>query len=311
MPKVSVIVPIYNVASCLKECLNSITQQTMTDIEIILVDDGSTDGSGEVCERYAEQDQRITVIHKANSGLSSARNEGIKIATAPYIMFVDGDDWVAADFCEKPYKAATDNNADIVIFQACYVKNGIHKKLCKQITMSQIEIVDKETALSCGESFAWNKLYKRELFETATYPVGRVFEDVAVTHKYILASKTIVMLPDTLYFQAYRCGSITQSHTIEHVTDGLIAALQFSEDLSVYGYAEERRKAVLGSFALRFLMTTKVDKDPFHVQAEEILDSFENIPTGLNWKKKMMFRCWKLDKRLFHFICRVAGQKYD
>lgn len=102
MPKVSVIVPVYNVEPYLRQCLDSIVSQTLKDIEIILIDDGSTDGSGEICDEYKREDHRIRVIHKVNEGLSAARNDGIDASTAPYIMFVDGDDWVEPEFCETP-----------------------------------------------------------------------------------------------------------------------------------------------------------------------------------------------------------------
>ena len=124
MPKVSVIIPVYNVESYLRKCVDSIIGQTLINIEIILVDDGSTDRSGSICDEYRRQDGRIQVIHKANGGLSSARNVGIDAASAPYIMFLDSDDWAEPGFCEIPYDAAVDTNSDLVIFQTCYVKDG-------------------------------------------------------------------------------------------------------------------------------------------------------------------------------------------
>ena len=116
MPHVSVIVPVYNVEEYLRKCIDSIVAQTLKDIEIILVDDGSTDGSGTICDEYASQDKRVRVVHKINGGLSSARNTGIEAASAPFLMFIDSDDWVEPNFCEKPYLAAKNNNADLVLF---------------------------------------------------------------------------------------------------------------------------------------------------------------------------------------------------
>ena len=103
MSKISIIVPVYNVEPYLPKCIDSLISQTMEEIEIILVDDGSTDRSGKICDAYAEADDRIRVIHTQNHGLSCARNEGIDASTATYIMFVDGDDWVERRFCEIPY----------------------------------------------------------------------------------------------------------------------------------------------------------------------------------------------------------------
>ena len=116
-PKVSVIVPMYNVEAYLPRCLNSLRRQTLSDIEIILVDDGSPDRCGEIADRYAREDGRFRVIHQANAGLSAARNRGIELASAPYLMFVDSDDWVEPDFCRIPFETAEEHGADLVIFR--------------------------------------------------------------------------------------------------------------------------------------------------------------------------------------------------
>ncbi len=119
MPKltpisVSVIVPVYNVIDYLEPCLNSLKDQTLENIEIIVVDDGSTDGSGDICDKFAENDPRFRIIHKKNEGLSAARNDGLDIARGQYTMFVDGDDWVEPDYCNIPYKTATETGIDIL-----------------------------------------------------------------------------------------------------------------------------------------------------------------------------------------------------
>ena len=117
MSEISIIVPIYNVSQYLKECLDSLLAQTFKDIEIILVDDGSTDNSGKIADEYAMIDNRIRVIHQTNQGLSAARNNGINISTSPYVMFVDSDDFVDQHYCEIPYKIIKENNADVVCFE--------------------------------------------------------------------------------------------------------------------------------------------------------------------------------------------------
>ena len=117
IPKVSVIVPIFNVKAYLPRCLDSLCCQTLTEIEIILIDDGSSDGSGEIADRYAQTDNRFQVIHQENRGLSAARNRGIEAAQAYYLMFVDSDDWVDPDFCRIPYEIATDHGVELVIFR--------------------------------------------------------------------------------------------------------------------------------------------------------------------------------------------------
>ena len=129
MAKVSVIVPIYKVEKYIKKCVDSIVGQTLPDIEIILVDDGSPDDCGAICEGYAKQDLRIKVIHKANEGLSEARNTGINAATSEYIGFVDGDDYVAPDMYEVLYKNITEQNADVAVcgLYDCYTDRKYHR----------------------------------------------------------------------------------------------------------------------------------------------------------------------------------------
>ena len=115
MPKVSIISPMYNVEKYLKKCLESYVNQTLIDIEIILVDDGSPDNSGKIADEYAKRDSRIRVIHKKNAGVSAARNDGLSIAKGEYVIFCDSDDWMNENACEILYSAAKKNNADISI----------------------------------------------------------------------------------------------------------------------------------------------------------------------------------------------------
>lgn len=124
MELVSIVVPVYKVEQYLDQCVQSIRNQTWKELEIILVDDGSPDQCGEMCEGYKAQDQRIVVIHKPNGGLGDARNEGAKAARGKYLLFVDSDDHIAEDLVEKTIKAARETDSDIVLFDYYYVENG-------------------------------------------------------------------------------------------------------------------------------------------------------------------------------------------
>lgn len=121
---VSVIAPVYNVEKYIDRCIKSVLGQTLRDIELILVDDGSPDDCGKICDGYAATDSRIKVIHKENGGVSAARNDGLSIATGEYVIFVDSDDWVEPDACEVMYQSAKNNNADIVIGDINRIKNA-------------------------------------------------------------------------------------------------------------------------------------------------------------------------------------------
>ena len=127
MPKFSVVVPIYNVEAYIKDCVESLQNQTLKEIEIILVDDGSPDNSGSIIDDYASKDERIKVIHKANGGVSAARNDGLKVATGEYVLFCDSDDMMEIDACEKLYKAGIDSDADVVIGDVYRIIDGEKK----------------------------------------------------------------------------------------------------------------------------------------------------------------------------------------
>ena len=128
MPKVSVIVPIYNKEQYLEECVNSIQLQTLNELEIILVDDGSTDASGQICDRIAESDQRVVVVHTENAGVCAARNMGLKLATGEYIGFVDADDYVSTDMYQKMANIIDEINVDFVVCDHCRISENGHKE---------------------------------------------------------------------------------------------------------------------------------------------------------------------------------------
>lgn len=188
MPLISIIVPIYNVEEYLGKCVNSLLGQTIRDIEIILVNDGSTDSCAQICDAYASKDSRIKVIHKKNGGLSDARNSGIKIAKGKYIAFLDSDDWVELNCYEYLYNLIEEQNADIV--QCDYVK--VYKSEDKIVFNKEVKFAEYtgEEALNLlyGEQYpktivVWNKLYKKKIFDKIIFPKGFVHEDEFVTYK--------------------------------------------------------------------------------------------------------------------------------
>ncbi|EME3187758.1 glycosyltransferase, partial [Enterococcus faecalis] len=166
MPKISIIVPVYNVEKYLEKCVRSILAQTFTDFELILVDDGSPDSSGAMCDQFAEQDQRVKVIHKENGGLSDARNAGIEIATGEYLGFVDSDDYIADDMYELLYTNIVKEDADLSIcgiYDVYEGKEPIVKSLI-QGTFSREEALLLILQGNIISVHAVNKLYKRKLF---------------------------------------------------------------------------------------------------------------------------------------------------
>ena len=222
LPVVRTIVPVYNVKSYVGECVESLCRQTYTNLEILLVDDGSTDGSGEVCDEYAGRDERIRVIHQANRGLSGARNMGLDDARGEYIAFVDSDDLVSTNYVETLYELLMKYEADIA---ACaYVKGtteqltDIREKVLsldnvKEICMPSVKLLKQwHGKYKQQETVAWNKLYCREVWngrKKIRFPESRNHEDVLISHLVVQGAKTIVLTTEILYFYRIRKGSIT------------------------------------------------------------------------------------------------------
>ena len=213
---ISIVVPVYNVEAYLKRSVDSLIKQTYRPIEIILVDDGATDKSGEICDRYErEHTGLITAIHQENKGLSEARNTGLGHAHGRYITFVDSDDWLAPDAIETMYKNMKQNYAQISgisLYQA--YENG---ELIKNSSKTQISVMDREEAL---EKYLFNenltvcvcgKLYDISLWNTVRCPEGKLFEDQYTTYKLIDQANIIVFDPSPKYYYFKRKGSLGHS----------------------------------------------------------------------------------------------------
>lgn len=211
---VSIIVPIYSVQMYLNDCIKSITEQTYTNLEIILVDDGSPDDCPQICESWGRTDDRIRVIHKKNGGLSDARNVGIDNSHGDYIAFLDGDDFVSQQWIEKMVSAAESYKADIVICGRYIYQNGLcNVKHCLNVPKfySSQEALKELLMGREIEEAAWDKLYKRELFAIQRFPVGEINEDI-VTIPYIIAkAQCIYHIGEPLYYYRQTSTGITKT----------------------------------------------------------------------------------------------------
>ena len=213
-PLISIIVPVYKVEKYLKKCVDSITNQTYKNLEIILVDDGSPDNCGKICDDYAKSDSRIVVFHKKNGGLSSARNYGIKHAKGDFISFVDSDDWINKDMYLSLYEDIKNNDADIACCDIIRVKNenDILKSAIKTTKIyEQSEYIKKYMKIGSQtcEYYAVNKLYKRNLLTEEQYPLDLTSEDVLGTYKAILKANKIVVSDLIGYYYRINNQSIT------------------------------------------------------------------------------------------------------
>lgn len=214
-PLITLIVPVYKVEPYLKRCLDSIINQTYKNLEIILVDDGSPDNCGIICDEYASKDKRIKVIHKENGGLSSARNTGLDIAQGEYISFIDSDDTISIDMIEYLYKLLNKNDADISICLHTIVrgsKRWISYKKIKEGVITGKECIKKLLYNDGVDTSAWAKLYKRTLFNKIRYPNGKLFEDIATTYKLFIKATSIVLGKESKYNYILRDNSIVSSN---------------------------------------------------------------------------------------------------
>lgn len=213
-PLISVIVPVYKVQEYLNRCVDSILGQTYRNLEIILVDDGSPDDCGAICEEYATKDSRVRVIHKENGGLSSARNAGIDIARGEYLGFVDSDDWIEPEMYETMLALAQKYDVKLVCAGRYDVSSKTGEKtvgLCpaKEEMISGEELVRRIFLWDNIDSAAWDKLYHRSLFREIRYPIGKVCEDVPTTYRIALDAGHAAMCGKPLYNYFHRPGSIT------------------------------------------------------------------------------------------------------
>lgn len=242
-PLLSIIVPVYKVESYLPRCVDSILTQTFSDFELILVDDGSPDRCGAVCDEYAARDSRVRVIHKENGGLSSARNAGLDIARGQWLGFVDSDDYIAPDCYEKMLDCARRRNVKLVCAGRWDVSERTGEKkpgLCpeKEETISGREFAGRIFTWNHMDSAAWDKLYRAELFEGVRYPMGRVNEDVPVTYRLGLKAGQAALCPERVYYYLHRQGSITSAaisektfHFSEHTREILCECRKESPEL--------------------------------------------------------------------------------
>lgn len=298
---ISVIVPVYNVEKYLERCLDSILNQTYSDLEIILVDDGSTDTSPEICDAYAKRDERIRIFHQKNGGLSAARNTGLDNARGDYIGFVDSDDQIVPTMYESLLAAMDNEKADIVIGDIVYLDenkgNQTYIEQLKKVSYDGFQIMERMLSDAAHFVPAWNKLYRRHIFEKIRYPLGKYNEDQFVVHQVLYEASRVITIPEPIYLYTIRPGSIMHSaFSVKHLDDieAICNQYHFLQDKhfdSLLPEAANKLKysydAIRGKIRIQkpqeLLRVWEVDrmfrKTLFHAPLE--------IPTWM----KMMYRC--------------------
>lgn len=290
MAKVSIIVPVYQVEKYIRQCIDSILNQTFRDFELILVDDGSRDNSGRICDEYARIDSRVRVIHKLNGGLSDARNRGLEEAVGEYFLFVDSDDYIAPTMVEKLYGSILKENADIAIcnFRYCFEQDerrDFNTNAGAEVLRGAEVFYNRKNERSYGIwTVAWNKLYKRDTFRDVRFRLGKYHEDEFWANDVYRKNIKVLTIPECLYFYRQRSGSIMSCENIGRQFD-ILEALQ--ERIQVYlesqAYSEQAYKVLI--FSLEYLAKSKKlavsqrEKDRYLVEerkTKEIVRQLEN-----------------------------------
>lgn len=238
-PLLSVIIPVYNVESYLENCIGSILGQPFQEMEIILIDDGSTDNSGNICDRYACTDPRIRVIHKPNGGLSSARNAGLDIAEGHYITFIDSDDCIEKETYRENMKILLNDPSIDLLEYPVYV----HYQSPKQyIWKNKMADVKGNTAVftywihlqNYLHAYAWNKIYKKELFQNIRFPLGKAFEDIYTIPSVLKKVKHLFISEEGMYKYYLRSNTITTTASYKQLRDLCEAHLQLQCFITEY-----------------------------------------------------------------------------
>lgn len=324
-PVVSVIVPVYKVEDYLERCLDSLSKQSLENIEIIIVDDASPDRCGEICETYAAKDSRFKVIHHLkNRGLSVTRNTGISNANGDYLMFVDSDDWVHEDFCKKPYDIAVTHQADLVMFKChCIRMNQIFTSGNTNINSSIF--TEDNTSIKSGyittekaldllfkdiKDYAWNKLYHKDIFKNISYPANYLYEDIGTTYKAILKAHNIYFLDMFLYYHSIREGSITFNRNKKLLHDYFEMSMHKYYGLLAWGYSIENLNVFLSIVAFRYCMEKKKEfSDSNWNYCAHSIRSNEIIPKNFTLKRKILYQLLKYSPMCFELVCTAFGKK--
>lgn len=305
--KISIIVPVYNVEEFLPRCVKSILKQSYKNIEILLIDDGSTDESGTLCDNYANNNTNIKVYHKKNGGLSDARNYGIEKATGKYIAFIDSDDYVAEDYCKILYNNLIKYEADISIcsFVKTDGKNDNIGEIKEQI--KTYTGIDKQknilNHMNTITTVAWNKLYRKEIWNNLRYPKGKINEDEFVVHYLMYKAKKVVYTNMILYYYYQRSNSIMKKKFSSErfdVIDAFQDRWQFYKKHEEYKELEGRAYCLYMKMIISNYILSK--KNNLHDDQKKLLERYKK-----EYKNKKMINNIKEKIKLssFYFLPNV------
>ena len=299
MPKVSVIVPVYNVEKYISKCLDTLVNQTLDDIEIIIVNDGSKDKSKEIIKKYEMQYlEKIKYYEKENVGLSDARNYGMKYANGEYIAFLDSDDYVELDMYEKMYEIAKKENSDMVECNFIWEYPNKTRDDIGEIYNNKKEMIEKIRVV------AWNKLIKKEIVEKSkvSFPVGFRYEDVEFTYKLIpyLNKVSFIKKPLVHYIQRENSISNMQNEKTKEIFEVLDNVLRFYKENNFYEEYKNELEYVYTRYLLCSSLLRMVKIEDKNIRKKLLNETWENLNNKFpNWKKNKILNKNKSKKDIY------------
>ena len=322
MSLVSIVVPVYKVEKYLQRCVDSLIKQTFADFDLILVDDGSPDQCGLICDQYEKADGRIKVIHQKNCGLSAARNTGIEWSLlnseSKWITFVDSDDWVHPQYLEILYESAVKHKTDISICAFKEVVNETFDQSKKYYidTVSEWNPEDFFVTYNLNATVAWAKLYKKEYFNTMRYPLGKIHEDEFVTYQLLFQTKKISLSNLQLYYYFFNQFGIMQTESNKKRMDGLEAYLQQINYFDKNNFIRAKKTSVRGYVAKICSWISEVDtynkreRKRLRKNLKQALKSYNDLVpfTDCRWAYQVAFpirvKCYGIAERIYNKVIK-------
>lgn len=261
-PLVSIIVPVFNTEEYLLECLKSIQQQTYSNFEVLLINDGSTDNSKEICQDFGVTDSRFKLYSQTNAGLSAVRNKGIELSQGEYILFVDSDDLISQHLLENAVNILLKNNVDLVLFSYYVVNSGVNEQpVYENPSLGVVSSCIALNNLFMGKfgSYVWSLLAKKSLYveSSISFPVNRQYEDVATTYKIFGSANKIYITSTKLYFYQQRESSITHIHNDKDLDDMLLTIHELNLFITEY-YPQLEQIVMNYEFNLVFMLLIRM-----------------------------------------------------
>lgn len=312
---ISVIIPIYNVEKYLNRCIDSIINQTYTNLEIVLVDDGSTDSSWDICKEYENKDKRVKAFRKENSGISATRNFALDHTTGKYIFFIDSDDFIDLDLIEKLYESLLRNNCDFTMANRVnYFDNGIQFcrfSKCGEKSFTRIEALEEMNLYEFFDMSFCGKVIKKELFDGIRFPDGKLCEDFYEMYKVLNKINKIVYVSDTYYYYLQRPGSITKKPKINW---DFVYAAKEQEKFILEKYPSLKMcasSAVASSYLTvydsNFLYKGSIANSELKIMRKDVRSRLKDIIkyNRLSMKKKMQLVLFSYTLPLYNILYKI------